>query len=217
MPSEPLHLDHDTLRELVNGTACEIGEEFFDMLVKHLARAMGTKCAWVTEWLEEEGQLHALSFWAGDRHITDYKYNVAGTPCEPVIKGRELFHVPDQLIELFPADPDLPSLGAVSYMGIPLMDTDSRLLGHLAILHDKPLSADPRVTAIFNIFAGRAGAQRPATCDPFPDVTVHIVQTETVGPVGTNPRCTAPDPVAAMRVLFCQDSDLTVGTIGELA
>jgi PAS domain S-box-containing protein len=159
MPSEPLHLDHDTLRELVNGTACEIGEEFFDMLVKHLARAMGTKCAWVTEWLEEEGQLHALSFWAGDRHITDYKYNVAGTPCEPVIKGRELFHVPDQLIELFPADPDLPSLGAVSYMGIPLMDTDSRLLGHLAILHDKPLLADPRVTAIFNIFAGRAGAE----------------------------------------------------------
>jgi PAS domain S-box-containing protein len=159
MSSKPFNLDHDTLRELVNGTACEIGEAFFDMLVKHLARAMGTKCAWVTEWLEDERRLRALSLWAGDRHISDYEYDVAGTPCEPVIERRELFHVPDRVIELFPKDPDLEPLGAVSYMGIPLVDTDDRLLGHLAILDDKPLPPDSRVTAIFNIFAGRAGAE----------------------------------------------------------
>ena len=76
-----------------------------------------------------------------------------------MIDKRELFHVPDRLIELFPKDPDLSPLGAVSYMGVPLMDTDGHLLGHLAILHNKPLPPDPRVSAIFNIFAGRAGAE----------------------------------------------------------
>ena len=64
MPTNPYNpdLDHDTLREIVNGTAGEIGEEFFDMLVQHLARAMGTTCAWVTEWIEDERRLRALSF-----------------------------------------------------------------------------------------------------------------------------------------------------------
>ena len=158
MPT-PSHIDHDTLREIVNGTAGEIGEEFFDMLVQHLARAMGTTCAWITEWIEDDRRLRALSFWAEDRHVSDYEYYVAGTPCEPVIQKREFFHVPDRLIELFPKDPDLSPLGAVSYMGVPLLDTDGHLLGHLAILHNKPLPPDPKISAIFNIFAGRAGAE----------------------------------------------------------
>jgi len=34
MSSKSSHLDLGTLRELVNGTACEIGEEFFAMLEK---------------------------------------------------------------------------------------------------------------------------------------------------------------------------------------
>jgi len=42
------------LREIVEGTASETGSGFFDALVKHLARAIGTKCAWVTEWHPEQ-------------------------------------------------------------------------------------------------------------------------------------------------------------------
>ena len=33
------------LREIFAGTAAATGEQFFDALVKHLARAMGTTCA----------------------------------------------------------------------------------------------------------------------------------------------------------------------------
>ena len=44
-------------------------------------------------------------------------------------------------------------------MGVPLFDTDGQILGHLAVLDDKPASENESVTAIFNIFAGRAGAE----------------------------------------------------------
>jgi PAS domain S-box-containing protein len=155
----PLNLDQDVLRELVSGTASAIGEEFFDTLVEHLAKAMGTKCAWVTEWFPDERKLRTLSFWADNRRVNDYVYHVAGTPCEPVVEGRDFLHVPDRVMDLYPTDPDLETLGAVSYMGIALRDTDRRVLGHLALLHDKPLPEDPRATAIFNIFAGRAAAE----------------------------------------------------------
>ena len=154
-----LNLDQDVLRELVSGTASAIGEEFFDTLVKHLAKALGTKCAWVTEWLPDERKLRALSFWVDNRQVHEYVYDVAGTPCERVVDDGDFLHVPDRIMDLYPTDPDLEPLGAVSYMGIALRDTDRRVLGHLAILHDKPLPEDPRATAIFNIFAGRAGAE----------------------------------------------------------
>src|SRR5262245_10009167 len=152
--------DLHTLRDIVEGTGAQTGAAFFDALVKHLARALGTKCAWVTEWLEDTRRLRALSFWVGDRYYQGiYEYDIANTPCELVIERQRLIHVPDRLIELYPGDPDLPPLGAVSYMGIALLDTDGRLLGHLAVLHDAPMPANAPLTAIFNIFASRAAAE----------------------------------------------------------
>jgi GAF domain-containing protein len=143
---------------MVEGTGAETGEQFFDELVTYLAVALRTKSAWVTEWKKKERRLSALSLWVSDKHVREYVYDVAGTPCEPVIKTRELIHIPDRVIQLYPDDPDLEPLGAVSYMGVPLLDTDGTLLGHLAVLHNKPMPEDPEKTAVFHIFAGRAAA-----------------------------------------------------------
>jgi len=152
-------LDAGTLRAIVEGTSAEVGEEFFDQLVKHLAQAMGTKAAWVTEWLPDVRRLRAFSFWVGDGYFGDYEYEVPGTPCEAVVDNLELIHVPARLLELYPGDPDLAPLGAVSYMGAPLLDLDGSLLGHVAVLHDQPLPESERARAIFRIFAGRAAAE----------------------------------------------------------
>ena len=111
------------------------------------------------EWQAEQRRLRALSFWAGDEYIEDFEYAVADTPCEPVIDSRRLFVVADRVIDLYPRDKILEPLGAVSYMGVPLFDTDGQILGHLAVLDDAPMEADESLAAVFNIFAGRAAAE----------------------------------------------------------
>ena len=123
-------LDDAALRDIVEGTAGETGEAFFAVLVRHLARALGTKCAWVTEWLPAERRLRALSFWVAGRYHDDYEYAVANTPCGRVIDDRCLVHLPDRVMELYSDDPDLAPLGAGSYLGVPLLDTDDTILGH---------------------------------------------------------------------------------------
>jgi hypothetical protein len=90
-----LPLDQRTLQELVEGTVAETGETFFAALVKHLALAIGKKCAWVTEWLPDQRRLRALSFWVGDGYFGDFEYAIADTPCAPVIDERRLFLVPE--------------------------------------------------------------------------------------------------------------------------
>lgn len=152
-------LSAQRLQEIVEGTSAETGNDFFNALVQHLARAIGTKCAWVTEWIADQRSLRALSFWAGDRYIADFEYAIADTPCEPVIENQRLILVPDRLLDLFPRDPSLEPLGAMSYMGVPLLDTDGEILGHLAVMNDAPMNEDESVTAVFNIFAGRAAAE----------------------------------------------------------
>lgn len=147
------------LRKILEGTASHTGKDFFRSLVKNLAEALGTKGAWVTEFTSEPGKLRALAFWMDGHFVEDYEFKVSGTPCEIVLKERQLFHVPDNILHLFPDDPDLLSNGAASYLGIPLLNTDSSVLGNLAVLDNRPMPEEARNVALFKIFADRAASE----------------------------------------------------------
>jgi len=153
-------LDETTaLRTILEGTAGETGERFFAALVQNVAKALDTYGAWVTEYDKERRRLRSLAFWLGGEWVQDYEYDIAGTPCEPVVEQARLIHVPDKLLELYPCDPDLKPVGAVSYMGVPLLDVDKKVLGHLGVLHTQPMPEEPESLAVFKIFAARAAAE----------------------------------------------------------
>jgi len=149
----------EALHAILEGTAMETGRQFFAALVENLAKALSTHGAWVTEYFREQRRLRALAFWFDGQWVSDYEVDIAGSPCEHVIDQRRLVHFPDRLLELFPDDPDVTNNGAVSYLGVPLLDTDGTILGHLAVIDRRPLPEDPRVHAIFRIFAARAAAE----------------------------------------------------------
>jgi formate hydrogenlyase transcriptional activator len=44
-------------------------------------------------------------------------------------------------------------------MGLPILNTAAQVIGHLAVLDDKPMPADARGMAVLKIFAARAGAE----------------------------------------------------------
>ena len=154
------NLDEETaLRTILEGTATETGWRFFESLVENLAKALHTHAAWVTEYIPESRRLKALAFYLNGSFLKEWAMDLSGTPCEHVIDQARLIHFPDNLLNLFPIDPDITGLKAASYMGLPLTDTSGIILGHLAVMDLQPMPADPRVEAIFRIFASRAAAE----------------------------------------------------------
>jgi PAS domain S-box-containing protein len=149
----------DRLRLVVEGTACETGREFFRALVRNLATALDTSSAWVTEYVRQEQKLRALAMWHQGAFVEHYEYCLKDTPCAPVIEKRTLVHIPDRIIELYPGDNDLKPMQAVSYMGVPLFDTDGKVMGHLSVMDTKPMPRDPQAVALFEVFAARAEAE----------------------------------------------------------
>jgi PAS domain S-box-containing protein len=147
------------LRSIVEGTATTTGERFFAALVENLARALQTQGAWVTEYLEESRRLRALAFWMDGGWISDYEIDITGTPCEAVIESSDLVHIPDGLVALYPDDAEIQESGMVSYMGVPLKSADGCILGHMAVVDRRPIPPDPRILALFRIFAARAAAE----------------------------------------------------------
>ncbi len=63
------------------------------------------------------------------------------------------------MLDIFPDRPGLRDMGAVSYMGLPLVDVDGQIIGNLAVLDNRPMPEEPRALTLFRIFADRASAE----------------------------------------------------------
>jgi PAS domain S-box-containing protein len=147
------------LQVILQGTASETGENFFNALVENLARALGTQGAWVAEIMPRARRLRARAFWLGGEWVQNYEHAIDGTPCQVVEEKRRVVHFADRILELFPDEPNLRRMGAVSYMGVPLTDLDGTILGQLAVMDTKPMPEEPLRLAVFEIFAARAAAE----------------------------------------------------------
>jgi PAS domain S-box-containing protein len=137
----------------------ETGSDFFRALARNLSEALQTCGAWITEYIPETRRLRALAFWLNGSFLEHYEYSIEGTPCQPVIETKSRAHFPERLLDLFPNDADLAALGAVSYMGTPLLDADGTLLGDLGVLDNRPMPAEPQLYELFDLFAVRAVAE----------------------------------------------------------
>jgi len=155
---ENLDVD-DALRIIIEGTAAAIGKPFYSALVENLAKTLNTNGAWVTEYLEDAQRLRALAFWFKGEWVNDYEYDIPGTPCELVVNSARMVHIKENVSTLFPKDPDLCAYSAVSYLGVPLLDSTGMVLGHLAVLDSQPLPLEPRLQKLFQVFANRATAE----------------------------------------------------------
>src|SRR3989442_14364516 len=80
------------------------------------------------------------------------------TPCREVVKGATR-HYGAGRQRLFPKDVILVELGAESFLGIPMLDASGRVIGHLAVMDDKPMEEPPRGMSVLKFFASRAAAE----------------------------------------------------------
>ncbi len=146
------------LRAIVEGTVRNTGEAFFRSLVQHLARAVGVSYAFVAEFAGVATRVRTLAYCGKGELLANVEFDLDGTPCEDVLRGA-LCHHPRRVQEKFPRDQELIDLGIDSYLGVPLLDAQGTILGHLAVFDERPMPPEPRRLFIFRIFATRAAAE----------------------------------------------------------
>ena len=92
--------EHEALKLILEGTSRETGREFFRALVKALASALRTQGAWVTQLDSGAGELDSFALWIGGKWVDDYRYAIAGTPCEEVVNACRMLHVPENVVRI---------------------------------------------------------------------------------------------------------------------
>ncbi len=151
------HRADEIFQALVMGTASATGADFFPSLVEHLARVLAARYAFIAE-CENQKDARVLAFWKDCGLAPNFEFDVTGTPCERVVRG-ETCHYPRDLRSYFPDNPAIAAMEAESYLGLPIIDSAGKVIGHMVIMHDKPMAENTRAFDLIRIFAARAAAE----------------------------------------------------------
>lgn len=136
--------------------------EAFQLLARLLVGELAVDHAVISEFVDASKQkLRTLSLIVDGEPVKNLEYDLAGTPCEKVVRNGLLCY-PAGVRQNFALDYIGPELGVESYAGIPVTDLLGRVLGVLAVMGRKPFFHSPQHLHLLQVYAGRAGARLEA-------------------------------------------------------
>ncbi len=147
----------DQLRSMMEGTASDTGDKFFQSLVFNLAKSLKVNFACLG--LLEGRKNKILTFWNKDRFKSDIEYDISGTPCEKVVNENEIQVYSRDVQKHFPEDKILVELEIDSYLGVPLVNESKQVIGNLVVMDTKPMQDPAASKMILAIFAARVEAE----------------------------------------------------------
>lgn len=155
----------ESLRLIMEGTAAATGREFFNSCTRCLADALNVRYALLTEFDPiHDSIIYVRSLWNADQgdHPSTQRFIVAdamvNTLCHEMIRGYPCYY-PENLRHQFSSDQIIDGLMAESMFGVPILNSEGKKLGHLAVLDTHPMTDDPLREFIMHIFAARAGVE----------------------------------------------------------
>lgn len=146
-------LQEEALRLMVEETSTEMGREFFRACVQYMAEVLQVPYALVASFADEnQSWIQVLAFWQRGASIQNVEYHLPLSLSHPDTQADHLRH-------LFNTHPDLVHLGVTSCVSSPLIGSQGRPLGVLAVLDTKPFDPQTKTGLILKIFAARAEAE----------------------------------------------------------
>lgn len=138
-------------------------EVLLQNVVRGVVDALGPRHVMITRaigWPVVRAEI--LAGWANGRIIESFSYEVAGMPCQNVMRG-EVVTYPRAVREVFPNVPSLEAVNAESYLGLPIRDELGAILGSVCVVDDKPMneSNQEQIIAVLRS-ASRAAAREMA-------------------------------------------------------
>jgi formate hydrogenlyase transcriptional activator len=148
-------MEEELLRTVSEATSGVVGEEYFHELTKFITLALGVRYSLITECVnEEKTRVRTISYVDHTTTLENVEYDLEGTPCEIVMKGKDYFCA-TELEKTFPKEKNIQS-----YVAVPIYSPASGdVIGHIAAFDKVPMTEDQNQTAILKIFAARAGSE----------------------------------------------------------
>ncbi|MCK4815585.1 PAS domain-containing protein, partial [bacterium] len=147
------------MKNIAIGVSAQTGELFFQQLVFQLAKVFDADYVFIGLINEtDHGTIDTLSLCEHGEITRNLSYRLKDTPCANVLR-QKICTYPEHVQKLFPKDQMLVEMGAESYIGTPMYNSEGTAIGLIVILDSKPARNIEHVTEILQISASRAAAE----------------------------------------------------------
>lgn len=151
-----------TLIQAAEGLSSVSGQEFFHALMVTLSSILNTRDNLVCYCLDDPpGRARTLAYYTrGAFAQENFEYELDGTSCGAVIERKEIVYCPTGVCDIWPVE---KQYDRDSYLGVPMFDSNGKIIGHFACMDGGPMQHDLPHLALFKIFSVRAAAELERT------------------------------------------------------
>jgi PAS domain S-box-containing protein len=150
-----------TLVQAAEALSAVSGDEFFRALIRSLSEILGTRDNLVCYCVGNPPvRAHTLAYYSRGTFTENFEYELAGTSCGAVIDRREIVYCPTGVCDIWPAEKEFDR---DSYIGVPMFDSNGKVIGHFACMGGTPMRQELPHLALFRIFSVRAAAELERT------------------------------------------------------
>ncbi len=147
------------IRQILEGISSTIGEQFFHAIAENMSQILAADV--ITIGIIDRNNdriIHSLALNIDGKPVPNVSYTLPGTPCEKIINDARGYHFTD-IQNLFPDDEELLEFEAIDYIGIPLLDSNDKLIGIQSAMFRHKISNPEYIESILGIFAARTSAE----------------------------------------------------------
>ncbi|HEY9646229.1 MAG TPA: GAF domain-containing protein, partial [Chroococcidiopsis sp.] len=149
----------DMIRNIAQGVSAKTGDAFFHSLVHYLLQMLEMDHIFVSALTPPHGAtVKVIAGLSRGQSLDGAEFSLAGTPCENAI-AQGFWICTEQIQQRFPQSAMLHSLGAESYAGIPLLNSDGVVIGVIGVLSNQAIANVEFIQEVLTIFAVRAASE----------------------------------------------------------
>ena len=147
----------EIILNIAKGVSAKTGQSFFISLVEYISATLDADIVSVCELEKNETQtiMKTKAVWMNNKLGENFIYDVAGTPCERVVQGKQTISYLEHIAQQFPEDTMFREMNIEAYVSVPLFDSSSNLLGSIAVCFKQSLQNSEIIESVLHIFATR--------------------------------------------------------------
>ncbi|NUQ68129.1 MAG: response regulator [Phycisphaerales bacterium] len=148
-------LSEAKLLSVAQSVSASCGDDIYHELTRSAARVTGADVVFISRVSGLKATTRSMR--VEQELMPELVYDLKGTPCEHVAAG-ETCEIPSDVVNRFPADEMLKTLGAEAYYATPLYNTAGEVMGLIGVLFRKP-TTDTGIMPMLRIFGARISAE----------------------------------------------------------
>lgn len=135
------------------------GTELYEKITNIIGSQLGVEYVVIGMINEETRAVDVQTFWSNGEFISGVSYPLLNSPCGSVLHTKTLHRYGKDVRDLFPHEQSLVNLNVNSYVGLPLFNSEKKVIGILAVMSQEVQPAHHSVEQILRMYADRIASE----------------------------------------------------------